>query len=112
VLDAGRFAHGMDAQSERWLNHKTIHYGEGAGTGKAESCFDQVLIQKRTEYAAEDADVTLRLWEVLQPQLVANRMSTVYETLERPLVAVLARMERRGISIDRQVLSRLSGACA
>jgi DNA polymerase-1 len=112
VLDAGRFAHGMDAQSERWLNHKTIHYGEVAGTGKAQICFDQVSIEKATEYAAEDADVTLRLWEVLQPQLVANRMSTVYETLERPLIAVLARMERRGISIDRQVLSRLSGEFA
>jgi DNA polymerase-1 len=102
----------MDAQSERWLNHKTIHYGEVAGTGKAQICFDQVSIEKATEYAAEDADVTLRLWEVLQPQLVANRMSTVYETLERPLIAVLARMERRGISIDRQVLSRLSGEFA
>jgi DNA polymerase-1 len=112
VLDAGRAAHGMDAQSERWLNHKTIHYGDVAGTGKAQICFDQVSIEKATEYAAEDADVTLRLWEVLQPQLVANRMSTVYETLERPLVAVLARMERRGISIDRQVLSRLSGEFA
>ena len=112
VLDAGRTAHGMDAQSERWLNHKTIHYGEVAGTGKAQICFDQVSIEKATEYAAEDADVTLRLWEVLKPQLVANRMSTVYETLERPLIAVLARMERRGISIDRQVLSRLSGEFA
>jgi DNA polymerase-1 len=112
VLDAGRAAHGMDAQSERWLNHKTIHYGDVAGTGKAQICFDQVSIEKATEYAAEDADVTLRLWEVLQPQLVANRMSTVYETLERPLIAVLARMERRGISIDRQVLSRLSGEFA
>jgi len=112
VLDAGRTAHGMDAQSERWLDHKTIHYGEVAGTGKAQICFDQVSIEKATEYAAEDADVTLRLWEVLKPQLVANRMSTVYETLERPLIAVLARMERRGISIDRQVLSRLSGEFA
>src|SRR5712672_553795 len=112
VLDAGRTAHGMDAQSERWLNHKTIHYGEVAGTGKAQICFDQVSIEKATEYAAEDADVTLRLWEVLKPQLVANHMSTVYETLERPLIAVLARMERRGNSIDRQVLSRLSGEFA
>src|SRR5712671_4404086 len=112
VLDAGRTAHGMDAQSERWLNHKTIHYGEVAGTGKAQICFDQVSIEKASEYAAEDADVTLRLWEILKAQLVAHRMSTVYETLERPLIAVLARMERRGISIDRQVLSRLSGEFA
>ena len=109
VLDAGRSAHGMDALSDRWLNHKTIHYGDVTGTGKAQICFDQVTIDKATEYAAEDADVTLRLWMVLKPQLAAHGMLTVYETLERPLVPVLARMERRGISIDRQVLSRLSG---
>ena len=66
-------------------------------------------ISKAAEYAAEDADVTLRLWHVLKPRLVAEGMSTVYETLERPLLAVLARMERRGISIDPQVLSRMSG---
>jgi DNA polymerase-1 len=112
VLAAGKTAHGMDALSERWLEHKTIHYGDVAGTGKSQICFDQVPIDKATEYAAEDADVTLRLWEVLKPQLVADRMMTVYETLERPLVDVLARMERRGISIDRQVLSRLSGEFA
>jgi len=112
VLDAGKSAHGMDALSERWLNHKTIHYGDVAGTGKSQVCFDQVTIEKATEYAAEDADVTLRLWRVLKPQLVANGLMTVYETLERPLVPVLARMERSGISIDRQVLSRLSGEFA
>jgi DNA polymerase-1 len=112
VLDAGKSAHGMDSLSDRWLNHKTIHYGDVAGTGKSQICFDQVTIEKATEYAAEDADVTLRLWHVLKPQLVANRLATVYETLERPLVPVLARMERRGISIDRQVLSRLSGEFA
>jgi DNA polymerase I len=71
-----------------------------------------VAIDKATEYAAEDADVTLRLWQVLKPRLVAEHMATVYETLERPLVPVLARMERRGISIDRNVLSRLSGEFA
>jgi DNA polymerase I len=112
VLDAGRSAHGMDALAEKWLLHKTIHYGDVAGTGKAQICFDQVMIDKATEYAAEDADVTLRLWMILKTQLVAHGMTNVYETLERPLVAVLAAMERRGISIDRQVLSRLSGEFA
>jgi DNA polymerase-1 len=112
VLDAGRSAHGMDALSERWLGHRTIHFGEVAGTGKSQVCFDQVSIEKATEYAAEDADVTLRLWMALKPRLVAEHMTTVYEGLERPLVPVLARMERRGISIDRQVLSRLSGEFA
>ena len=112
VLDAGKNAHGMDALSERWLAHRTIHFGEVAGTGKAQVCFDQVSIEKATEYAAEDADVTLRLWGVLKPRLVAEHMTSVYEGLERPLIPVLARMERRGISIDRQVLSRLSGEFA
>jgi DNA polymerase-1 len=109
VLDAGRAAHGMDALAEKWLLHKTIHYGDVAGTGKSQVCFDQVSIDKATEYAAEDADVTLRLWMILKSQLVAHGIVTVYETLERPLVPVLAAMERRGISIDRQTLSRLSG---
>jgi len=112
VVDAGKRAHGTDAMAEQWLGHKTINYGEVTGTGKSAVCFDQVSIQKATEYAAEDADVTLRLWQVLKPRLTAERMSTVYETLERPLVPVLAAMERRGIAIDRQVLSRLSGEFA
>ncbi len=74
--------------------------------------FDCVAIDKATEYAAEDADVTLRLWHALKPRLAAERVTTVYETLERAMPSVLARMERRGISIDRQVLSRLSGEFA
>lgn len=109
VLDAGRSPHGMDPLSERWLGHTPISYGEVAGTGKNQVCFDQVSIEKATEYAAEDADVTLRLWRALKPRLAAERMSAVYETLERPMVNVLSRMEQRGITIDRQVLSRLSG---
>jgi DNA polymerase I len=112
VLDAGRNAHGVGPLAERYFNHHTIHYGEVAGTGKAHVGFANVAIDKATEFAGEDADVTLRLWHVLKPRLVAERMATVYETLERPLVPVLARMERRGISIDRQVLSRLSGEFA
>ena len=112
VLDAGRGSHGMDSLSERWLGHKPISYGEVAGTGKNQVCFDQVSIEKATEYAAEDADVTLRLWSALKPRLVSERMNTVYETLERPMVDVLARMEQRGIVVDRQALSRLSGEFA
>jgi DNA polymerase-1 len=108
ALDAGRNAHGLDALAERWLGHKTLSFGEVIGSGKAKVGFDQVTIEKATCYAAEDADVLLRLWRVLKPRLVAERMTTVYETLERPLITVLARMERRGISIDRQVLAKLS----
>jgi DNA polymerase-1 len=112
ALDAGRNAHGLDALAERWLGHATLSYGELTGSGKNKLSFDQVAIDRATAYSAEDADVTLRLWRVLKPRLVAERMTAVYETLERPLVPVLARMERRGISIDRQVLSRLSGEFA
>ena len=112
VLDAGKGGHGMDDLSERWLDHKTIHFGDVAGTGKSQVSFDCVAIDKATDYAAEDADVTLRLWNALKPRLPAEHVATVYETLERAMPAVLARMERRGISIDRQVLSRLSGEFA
>jgi DNA polymerase I len=112
ALDAGRNAHGLDALAERWLGHATLSHGELTGSGKAKLSFDQVAIDRATAYSAEDADVILRLWRVLKPRLVAERMTSVYETLERPLISVLARMERRGISIDRQVLSRLSGEFA
>jgi DNA polymerase-1 len=112
ALDAGRNAHGLDSLAEGWLGHATITHGELTGSGKGRLSFDQVMIDKATEYSAEDADVILRLGGVLKPRLIAERMNAVYEMLERPLVAVLARMERRGISIDRQVLSRLSGEFA
>ncbi len=109
ALDAGRNAHGLDALAESWLGHATMSHGELTGSGKGKLTFDQVAIDRATAYSAEDADVILRLWRVLKPRLVAERMTAVYETLERPLISVLARMERRGISIDRQVLARLSG---
>jgi DNA polymerase-1 len=112
ALDAGRNAHGLDTLAELWLGHATLTHGELTGSGKAKLTFDQVAIDRATAYSAEDADVIIRLWRVLKPRLVAERMTAVYETLERPLVSVLARMERRGISIDRQVLSRLSGEFA
>ena len=112
VLDAGKGGHGMDDLAERWLDHNTIHFATSPAPANRKVTFDCVAIDKATEYAAEDADVTLRLWNALKPRLAAERVATVYETLERPMPAVLARMERRGISIDRQVLSRLSGEFA
>ena len=108
ALDAGRQAHGLDALAEIWLGHQTLSFGEVIGSGKNKLSFEQVPIERATSYAAEDADVALRLWQVLKPRLVAEHMMTVYETLERPLIGVLARMERRGIAIDRQELARLS----
>ncbi len=109
ALDAGKGGNGMDALSERWLGHTPIPFKEVAGSGKSMITFDKVPLDKASAYAAEDADVTLRLWQVLKPRLAAEHMASVYERLERPMVPVLARMEERGISIDRQMLSRLSG---
>ncbi|HZW45895.1 MAG TPA: 5'-3' exonuclease H3TH domain-containing protein, partial [Microvirga sp.] len=109
VLDAGKGSHGMDELSRRHLGHAPISFSDVAGTGRNKVTFDKVDIAKATAYAAEDADVTLRLWQILKPRLAAEHRSTVYETLERPLVDVIARMEMRGILVDRQILSRLSG---
>jgi DNA polymerase-1 len=114
ALDSGvnNEGHGMDSLSERWLGHKPIKFSEVAGSGRNFIGFARAPIDKATAYAAEDADVTLRLWRVLKPRLVAEGMTTVYETLERPLIVPLARMEGRGVSIDRNILSRLSGEFA
>ncbi|WP_425416449.1 DNA polymerase I [Oricola indica] len=112
VVDAGTGGHGMDALSDRWLGHQPITFKDIAGTGKKALTFDMIDLETATRYAAEDADITLRLWRVLKPQVLARGLMHVYERLERPLVAVLARMEARGISVDRQILSRLSGEFA
>ena len=111
VLDAAATTdtHGMDQLAKRHLGHDTIPFKAVAGSGKSFLGFARVPLDRATAYAAEDADVTLRLWRALKPRLPAERMANVYETLERPLVAVLARMERRGIAIDADILSRLSG---
>lgn len=112
VLDAGRTDHGMDVLSEKFFGHKPVQFGAVAGTGRSFIGFARVAIDAATEYSAEDADVTLRLWRVLKPRLPAEHMTHVYESLERPMSVVLARMEERGILIDRAILSRLSGEFA
>ena len=109
VVDGGRSKHGMDKLSESLLGHTPIPFKEVAGSGKSMVTFDKVPIDKATAYAAEDADVTFRLWQILKPRMVAEKMTSVYERLERPLIDVICRMEARGISVDRQILSRLSG---
>jgi DNA polymerase-1 len=109
VLDAGRFGHGIDALAPRYFNHAAVDYNDVIGSGKAKVGFAHVPFEKAAPYVAEDADVALRLTQVLRPRMVAEHVTSVYETLERPLLPVLAHMERRGISVDRQVLSRLSG---
>jgi DNA polymerase-1 len=112
VVEAGLNGHGMDELSLKHLGHRPIAFAEVAGQGKSFVGFARVTIDKAAEYSAEDVDVTLRLWNTLVPHLPAEHMTAVYETLERPMVETLARMERRGIAIDRQILSRLSGEFA
>ncbi|QPM91703.1 DNA polymerase I [Pseudooceanicola algae] len=112
ALNAGLHNHGMDALSERYLSHKPIPIKELIGSGKSQITFDRVPIDKATRYAAEDADVTLRLWQVLKPRLHREKVTSVYETLERPLSPVLAHMEMQGIEVDRDTLSRMSNAFA
>jgi DNA polymerase-1 len=112
VLDAGRASHGLDDLVKRHFNHVMIDHDALIGSGKSRVPFDCVDVAKAAEYGAERADATFRLWRLLKPRLPVDRVTTVYETLERPLATVLARMERRGISVDRQTLSRLSGEFA
>jgi DNA polymerase I len=112
ALDAGAHGHGMDELSQLYLGHQPISIKQLIGSGKSQITFDQVPIDKAAPYAAEDADVTLRLWHHLKPRLLAEHMVGVYQTTELPLVAVLRQMESEGILIDRSVLSRLSGEFA
>jgi DNA polymerase-1 len=112
AMNAGLHNHGMDLLSEQYLGHIPIEIKTLLGSGKSAITFDRVPVADAVRYAAEDADVTLRLWEAFKPQLHRKRVATVYETLERPLVPVLARMEMAGIRVDRDTLSRMSNAFA
>ncbi len=108
VLEAGLHGHGMDELSKLWLDHEPISFKTVAGTGKAQKSFKHVALDQATCYAAEDADVTLRLYRELRPRLAREGLLTVYETLERPLPPVLADMECAGIRVDPDRLRRLS----
>jgi len=108
VLDGGLHGHGMDELAELHLGHNTIKFKEVAGIGKAQVTFDHVPLDKALDYAAEDADITLRLHRALKPRLLDEHMVTVYETIERPLIPVLARMERAGVRVDPEALRGLS----
>ncbi|MDO8985102.1 DNA polymerase I [Cypionkella sp.] len=112
AMQAGLNGHGMDALSEKYLGHTCIPIKQLIGSGKSAVTFDRVGVEDAVKYAAEDADVTLRLWALFKPQLHKARVTTVYETLERPLVPVLARMEMAGVQVDRDTLSRMSNAFA
>ncbi|MCL4131575.1 UNVERIFIED_CONTAM: hypothetical protein GTU68_038043 [Idotea baltica] len=112
AMHGGEHGHGMDTLSERYLGHTPIPIKPLLGSGKSAITFDRVPLDKAVRYAAEDADITLRLWQLFKPQLHKNKVTNVYETLERPLVPVLAQMEMHGIKVDRDTLSRMSNAFA
>ncbi len=107
-LHGGEHGHGMDDLSARYLSHAPISFKEVVGSGKSQLTFAQVPLDKATAYAAEDADVTWRLHQFFKPELRGKQLTTVYETLERPLVPVLSRMERVGVKVDAAQLVHLS----
>jgi DNA polymerase-1 len=112
AMNAGLHGHGMDTLSERYLNHTPIPIKPLLGAGKSAITFDKVPLDEAVPYAAEDADITLRLWQHFKPALHRAQTTRVYETLERPLVPVLMQMERHGVKVDRDTLSRMSNAFA
>ena len=112
AMHGGLHNHGMDALSERYLDHSPISIKTLIGSGKSAITFDKVKIEDAVSYAAEDADITLRLWKIFKQKLHRSKVTKVYETLERPLVSVLAQVERNGIKVDRETLSRMSNAFA
>jgi DNA polymerase-1 len=108
-LDAGRsFGHGLEELAKLHFDHECIPFKQLCGTGSKQITFDKVPIQAATEYAAEDADIALRLWLRLKPRLASEEATRVYERVDKPLVPVLARMEQRGVKVDRDYLARLS----
>jgi len=108
VLGAGLHGHGLDELAMRYFQHKMISFDEATGTGRARITFDRVPLDKALAYAAEDADFALRLWHVLKPRLLQEHLVHVYERLERPLIPVVAAMERDGILVDRAILKTQS----
>ena len=107
-LDAGKNRHNMDLLSDLHLSHKTIKFKDIVGTGKSEITFDYVPIDIASEYACEDADITLRLYNIFKERLFKERVLSVYENLEKPMIKILARMEQAGIKIDTDILNDLS----
>ena len=108
VMEGGMHGHGLDELSQLHFNHTNIKYGEVCGKGKAQIPFAEVPLERARDYAAEDADMTLRLHRRLKPELPKVGMATVYETLERPLIPVLAMMENNGIKVDPAILRAMS----
>ncbi len=112
VLSGGIHGHGMDELAKKYLATDTIKFKDVCGTGKSQITFDYVDLDKALNYAAEDSHITLRLHKFLKPQLLERKLTTVYETLERPLVDILSKMEQSGILVDQDFLRKLSGEFA
>ncbi|MCL6730955.1 DNA polymerase I [Sphingomonas hankyongi] len=108
-LDAGKsFGHGLEELAKAHFDHECIPFKQLCGTGSKQITFDKVQLGPATEYAGEDADITLRLWLWLKPRIAAEGATQVYERVDKPLVPVIGRMERRGVKVDRDYLARLS----
>ncbi|HXG98940.1 MAG TPA: DNA polymerase I [Sphingomicrobium sp.] len=111
-LDAGRSGHGLDELAKLHFEHECIAFKTVCGVGRNQITFDKVPLREATEYAAEDADVTLRLWKRLKRRIGTEGVAGIYEMVDRPLVATISRMEQRGIKVDRAYLAKLSGTFA
>jgi DNA polymerase-1 len=107
-LDAGRNGHGLDELAKLHFDHECISFKQVCGTGRSQISFDKVPLAQATGYAAEDADITLRVWRRLKPRMAAEAANRVYTRVDQPLVPVIGRMERRGVKVDRDYLARLS----
>ncbi len=107
VLDAGKFRHNLDDLAKIYLDHETIKYKDVVGVGKKEKTFDEVSINEAYIYAAEDSDVTFQLYEILKKRIISEKISSVYEYIEKPLIRVIAKMEKEGIKIDVKQLRNL-----
>ena len=109
VLDGGRVGgHSMDHLAKHWLNYDTIKFSDVCGKGVRQVPFGTLAPEAALDYASEDADITLRLWQLFKPRLQAEQVASVYERLERPLIPILAEMEANGITVDRNILARMS----
>ncbi len=111
-LDAGRSGHGLDELAATHFEHECISFKSVCGVGLKQITFDKVPLDAATEYAAEDADICLRLWQRLKPRLATEGVTGVYQMVDRPLAATVGRMELRGIRVDREYLAKLSGTFA
>lgn len=108
ILEGTKHGHGMDELAQLYLDHNTIKYQDVVGSGRGQVTFDKVPLERALTYAAEDADITLQLYNFLKPRLLSDHQCTVYETMERPLIPVLVDMEWRGIKVDGSILKKLS----